>query len=178
MNGILYNELFPDRKLADFVKCFWCAKNVTGAAHEFTILPDGHFGMIVQFEKNNFQSIYLKGIWTKPFNIIIPADTAFYAIRFKPIAAESILLFNISEILDQNRALEKSFWGIDELPFKSLSEFSDLLTTKMLAVLEASKKIDERKLKLFGLLFETKGSASVEQISKTLFWSSRQINRY
>jgi AraC-like DNA-binding protein len=178
MEGILYKELFPDRSLTDFVKCFWWAENLTDITHEFTILPDGCFGMVVQFHDNKLQTIFLKGIWTKPFEIIIPPKSSFYAVRFKPLAVESVLFFNISEIVDQNVELDKSFCGINKLPFKDINEFSDLLTTKMSAAFTANKKFDERKQRLFNLLFETKGAISVDEIAKILFWSSRQLNRY
>ena len=94
------------------------------------------------------------------------------------MAVETILPLSINEIVDQNIALEQLFWGINELPFNNLQEFSDLLTTKMLSVYATNKKLDERKQKLFDVLFESKGSLSVEAIAKMLFWSSRQLNRY
>jgi AraC-like DNA-binding protein len=178
MKEILYKELFPDRWLSDFVKCFWWAENVTDITHQFTILPDGCFGMIFQYHNNKLQTIFLKGIWTKPFEIDIPTGSTFYAIRFKPLAVETILPFRIDEIVDQNIEMEQSFWDINNLPFKNLQEFSDLLTMQMLSAWDANKKLDERKQKLFQILSETKGSLTVDEITKTVFWSSRQINRY
>ena len=173
-----YKELPPKGLLTDFVKCFWWADNPTDITKEFTILPDGCFGLIFQFHGSQLQTVFLKGIWTKPFEIIIPPNSTFFAIRFKPLAAESILLFRINEIVDQNMELEEFFWEINALNFNDLNRFSDLLTAKILSVYEANGKVDERKKKLFDILFETKGSLSVDNISKSLFWSDRQINRY
>lgn len=177
-NDISYKELFPEGLLADFVKCFWRAENLSGNTHKFTILPDGCFGIIFQFYEKKLQAIFLKGIWTKPFEIIFPPNATFYAIRFKPLAVDAIPIFSVSEIVDQNIALEKSFWGINELPFKNIHQFSNLLTTKILASSRTSKIIDPRKQRLFDLLFEVQGSLSVDEIARTIFWGSRQINRY
>ena len=178
MKEILYKELIPDRWLADIVKCFWWAENLTGVTHEFTILPDGCFGMIFQYHNKKLQTVFLKGIWTKPFEITIPPDSTFYAIRFKPLAVETILPLSINEILNQNIKLEQSFWGINELAFQNLNEFSNLFTKKMSSEYELNKNLDERKQKLYHLVSEANGSLSIAEISKTVFWSSRQINRY
>jgi AraC-like DNA-binding protein len=175
---ISYEELLPEGPLADFVKCFWRAENLTGNIYEFTILPDGCFGMIAQLHDDTLQAVFLKGIWTKPFDITILPDATFYAVRFKPLAVDAVLLFSISEMVDQNKTLEKSFWGMGEVPFDNLHEFSDLLTAKILAAIAANKKFDLRKQQLFALLFDTRGALSVKEIARTVFWGSRQINRY
>lgn len=39
-------------------------------------------------------------------------------------------------------------------------------------------KADERKLKLFELVYASKGEMSVQELSEKTGWSSRQINRY
>lgn len=178
IGDVSYKEIFPDRSLSDFVKCFWWAENLTDITHKFTILPDGCFGMIVQFDNNKLTTIFFKGIWTKQFEIIIPPKSTFYAVRFKPLAIESILSISNSEIVDQNTEMDAYFWGINKMIFQDISEFSEVLTNKMLAIFEANKKFDERKRRLFNLLFETKGTLTVSEIAKTLFWNSRQLNRY
>ncbi len=38
--------------------------------------------------------------------------------------------------------------------------------------------IDIRKRKLFELIYSSKGSISVKELSEKVFWTSRQINRY
>lgn len=38
--------------------------------------------------------------------------------------------------------------------------------------------IDNRKKKLFELIYFSKGSITVKELSENVFWSSRQINRY
>ncbi len=173
-----YKEIAPKGLLADFVKYFWWAENSRDTSHELTILPDGCFGIVFQFQNDQLHAIFLKGIWTRPFVIIIPPNTTFYAIRFKPLAVEAILDFKIDKIVDQNVEMEKTFWGINDLPFKDLTEFSDLLTAKMTLAYKANKNIDDRKKKLFDILLENNGSITVDEITKTLFWSARQINRY
>ncbi len=38
--------------------------------------------------------------------------------------------------------------------------------------------IDERKRKLFALIYATNGSISVSEVAERICWESRQINRY
>ncbi|WP_197492232.1 helix-turn-helix domain-containing protein [Arachidicoccus ginsenosidimutans] len=40
------------------------------------------------------------------------------------------------------------------------------------------KEIDERKRKLFELIFATNGELSVKELSEKVYWSARQINQY
>ncbi len=40
------------------------------------------------------------------------------------------------------------------------------------------KEIDERKRKLFELIYASNGSISVQELSEKVYWSARQINRY
>ena len=47
---------------------------------------------------------------------------------------------------------------------------------KITALLPAA--IDERKRKLFELIYASNGEMSVKELSEKVYWSSRQINRY
>jgi AraC-like DNA-binding protein len=38
--------------------------------------------------------------------------------------------------------------------------------------------IDERKRKLFNLIYAAQGSITIKELSESVHWSSRQINRY
>src|SRR6202007_845175 len=40
------------------------------------------------------------------------------------------------------------------------------------------EETDNRKRKLFDLIYSSKGSLTVKELSENVYWSSRQINRY
>lgn len=49
---------------------------------------------------------------------------------------------------------------------------------QFISIIRNGKAFDERKQKLFKLLFQTNGSLTIQEIANQIFWTSRQINRY
>ncbi len=175
---MIYTEFQPDTLLNDFVKCYWCFDNTKNQQLDFTILPDGCFDLIISFDNNLKKGILLTGLWTKQINVSVPTETKLFAIRFRLLAAEYLLQQNIAILCDTKTEVQLSFWQLEKLSFEKIENAIELLNQLLLSILKSGKGIDERKRTLFKLLYQTNGNLSIAEYSKTVFWTSRQINRY
>lgn len=174
---MIYKEFQSDKQLADFVKCYWWFEN-SAERHDFTILPDGCFDLLIHFENNIQIEISLTGLWTKQVEVPIEPNTQIFGIRFKLLAVDYIFHQNIAAFCDSEQKLQNDFWQIDENNFSDLEKTIDIFNKIMLSVLGKQKGIDPKKQGLFNLLYETNGELTIEKYSQQVFWSSRQMNRY
>ncbi|MFJ1378302.1 DUF6597 domain-containing transcriptional factor [Capnocytophaga canimorsus] len=171
-----YREIKPNGFLNNFVQCFWYYET-TNTALQHTILPDGYFDLIAEFENETLTTVKLTGIWIKPKDIQISKNTKFFAIRFKLLAIEYIFQKEIKSILDSIVNLPFSFWSIDKYKTDEFEKFTSEISNNLETSIKHLKQIDSRKLKLFDFVYEQK-IKTVAEISNKVFWSSRQINRY
>lgn len=171
-----YREIKPNGFLSNFVQCFWEYEN-SDRETEHTILPDGYFDLIVEFENEILTTVKLTGVWTKPINVTIPKATKIVAIRFKLLATEYLFQQEIRSILDTTKSLPFSFWNINTSQGTDFEEFVSKLSNRMESAIKHLKEIDNRKLKLFELIYRS-NILTVKELSERVFWSSRQINRY
>jgi AraC-like DNA-binding protein len=176
LNKMRYRELQANGFLSNFIQCFW-EYETTNTAIEHTILPDGYFDLIAEYENKKLSNVKLTGVWTKPITVTVPPSTRILAIRFKLIAAEYLFKQEIKSILDTTKLLPFSFWGIDAIDCDHLETFARTISSQANASMKHLKKIDNRKLKLFQTIYHDK-NISVEELSDQVSWSSRQINRY
>ncbi|MGX5820105.1 helix-turn-helix domain-containing protein [Chitinophaga lutea] len=171
-----YREIKPSGFLTNFMHSFW--EYETGeTAFEHTIIPDGYFDLIAAFENGILKTVKLTGVWTKPVNVSLPKSTKILAIRFKLIATEYLFQHEIKTICNATRELPLTFWNIHAYGNNDFEKFAAEITSRLENTLKHLKEIDSRKLKLFELAYSSKG-LSVAELSKNVFWSSRQINRY
>lgn len=171
-----YHEIKPEGFLANFVQCFWQYANGEQQI-DHTILPDGCFDLIVVMKDGHLKDVKLTGVWTKPVSVTIPPGTRLFAIRFKLLASEYIFKHEIKSILDSEVHLPFSFWDIDKMDFSDFGNAVSVFTGRMNLSLRHLRKIDERKLALFELIYQAE-VIKVGQLAKKVFWASRQINRY
>lgn len=171
-----YREIKPNGFLSHFVQCFWYYET-TNTALQHTILPDGYFDLIAEFENQTLTTLKLTGIWTKPKDVQIPKNTTFFAIRFKLLALEYIFRKEIKSILNSIVPLPFSFWNIDQYKTNEFEKFASDISKHLENSIKHLNPIDSRKLKLFNFVYQQK-MKSVAEISNQVFWSSRQINRY
>jgi AraC-like DNA-binding protein len=177
MTALLYEEINPDKSLKDFVKRFWKVSNLTEDKKNPTILPDGYFDLIIKIVNNKLDSILLTGFYTKEFEAETLPNSAFIGVSFLPLAAEYIFQQSISSYLNKHEPMPPDFWDLDKIDFTNFKHWSHQVSEKI-SEHATNKIVDDRKQKLFHLLFQTKGSLTVQKISDQLFWNSRQINRY
>jgi len=173
-NELKYKFVKPDSTLADFVDCYWRLENQS-ENNKGNILPDGKIDLFFYKTADNQLRITLVGLETKPkegARIGFPVT----AISFKPLAIEYLFQFSIADILDNAKPMPNDFWYfiLDDLDDFEL--FCKKVSEKIQSLLP--KNIDDRKLKLFDLIYSSNGSLTIQELSEKVSWSSRQINRY
>jgi AraC-like DNA-binding protein len=68
------------------------------------------------------------------------------------------------------------FKWITKEDLKNFNDFCDKVSNKMKEILKG--KIDETKQELFEIIYSSSGTMTVKELSESVYWSSRQINRY
>lgn len=174
-NGLKYKIVKPDKSLADFVDSFWLLQNQS-ATHEGVIVPNGKIDLFFSKTPDNELLVTLMGLETKPKSSVNPDVSIVFAVSFNPLAMEYILQRSVADILDSEISLPNNFWNFNIADLNDFDTFCKKMTQQIQSILP--KEIDNRKLKLFDLLFATDGEISVKELSEKIFWSSRQINRY
>lgn len=175
-NGLQYKIVKPDKSLADFVDSFWFLHNLSGSDKETTGLPDGLIDIsLFRSAAEPFRITQLGGL-TQHEQAVIPAGCLIFCISFKLPAVEYILGEAISDIVNSGKILPAGFWGFTENDLLDFDLFVKKATQKIRSLLP--EEIDERKRRLFELIYAANGAVTVKELSGKVFWSSRQINRY
>jgi AraC-like DNA-binding protein len=172
----IYKFLEPDSLIADYVESIGMFHNQSDEAVEVVVLPDGRIDLF--FSRSALQPfhIMLMGLETFPEQRYIEPQTLTFVIGFKPLAAEYILKTSIAEFVNSARLLPNNFWDFAENDLEDFNVFYEKATKKIISLLP--KEVDHRKQKLFNMVYASNGSASVNEISEGIGWSSRQVNRY
>ncbi|MCW3110282.1 MAG: hypothetical protein JWQ09_4788, partial [Segetibacter sp.] len=110
---LIYEEVYPDKRLSAFVTHFWQSRVITDAS--YTVLPDGNFDLIVEFDGEHIKSISLFGLYTRQVDIQISSGSTFFGVTFKPLAVEYLFKINISSILNNYRLLPGNFWDMNQV---------------------------------------------------------------
>lgn len=178
MNSDLqYKIIKPEKSLSDFIDSFWCIQNLSDNDKKTIGLPDGRIDLFLfKSAKEPFQ-ITLIGAETRHYEEgEIQAGSVIFAISFKFLAVEYILKETIADIVNNGKNLTPNFWDFSEDDLQDFDLFVAKATQKILSFLP--NEIDKRKRKMFELIYETKGSITVKELSEKIYWKSRQINRY
>lgn len=173
-----YNQVQPAVLLKDFIRCYWWLDNMGNQPLDYTILPDGCFDMILYFQNYELQRIALTGLYSKEIDVEIPPNTQLLGIQFRLLSVDYLTQQYIATIFNNQKGMPLDFWNLNQLSFAEQNETVDFLNNKCLELLNVQRKIDERKLQLFKLLYQTKGSESIAYYAEQVSWSSRQLNRY
>jgi AraC-like DNA-binding protein len=176
MTDFYYKAVDPDESLLDFVENIGMFLNYSNQQKEVVLMPDGRIDLFfMKSESEPFQTTLI-GLETVPEQQYIPANAVAYKISFKPLGAEYLLQTSIADILNSAKLLAPDFWGITTEDLTSFEAFHEKIAQKISALLP--KEIDERKRKLFKLVYESNGEIKVQELSEAISWSSREINRY
>jgi len=140
-------------------------------------LPDGRIDLsLMKTTETSFQ-IRLLGLGTQQYEKgKILANSQTFVISFKLPAVEYIFRESIAEILNSGKLLENNFWDFNENDLDDFELFCEKASSTIESLLV--KEIDNRKQKLFRLIYETNGNLTVKELSEQSNWNSRQINRY
>jgi AraC-like DNA-binding protein len=175
-SDLLYRQIQPDHSLVDFVDCFWMLETQTDQARDVVVLPDGRIDMVLAQAQSEPFHILLMGLGTVPTPATMAPRTRMVAISFKPLAIEYILRHPIADLVDTVQTLPTDSWGFSASDLLDFELFVKKASTRIQENLE--EQVDDRKRKLFNLIYETQGSMPVNELAENVYWSSRQINRY
>lgn len=175
-NDFYYKFIKPDKSLADFIENLGMFHNQSDKAKEVVVMPDGRIDLFFSQSASKPFVVTLIGLETVPEQRSIPPQTLTFVISFTPLAVEYILQTSIADLLNSAKDFPNDFWNFNADDLKDFDAFSKKASQKLKELLP--KEIDERKRKLFGLIYSTNGEMSVKELSEKVFWSSRQINRY
>ncbi len=174
--GIEYKIIKPVPALFHFVESFWMLKNPSGQEKEIVVLPDGRFDIFFLYSANQpFQAI-LMGLDSEPDQTFIPPESVMFAVSLKLLAIEYLLNTNAPVLLNTATLLPSGFWNITIHDLDDFDNFCRKVSAEMLTLIKPG--IDNRKQKLFELIYSSNGSLPVKEFSGKVYWSSRQINRY
>jgi AraC-like DNA-binding protein len=171
-----FKFLEPDGSLAAFVESIGMFHNRSDSGKEVVILPDGRIDLFFWKVATQPFQVILIGLETAPEQRTIPAQTLAFVISFKPLAVEYILQTSIADLIDSAKELPQDFWDFCVDDLQDFDAFYVKISAQVRKLLPVS--MDERKSRLFELIFESKGEMSVKALSEKVFWNSRQINRY
>lgn len=175
-NGFQYRFIQPPPSLSDFVESIGTFHNHSDSEREVVVLPDGRIDLFFTQSGSAPFQVILIGLETYPEQRSIPPHTRTHVISFKPLAVEYILQTSIADLLNTAINIPATLWDftVDELHDFDL--FYKKAVQKVTALLP--KETDERKRRLFELIYASNGEISVKELSEKVIWSSRQINRY
>jgi AraC-like DNA-binding protein len=173
---LLTKYIKPHNAIADFVESFWLLHNQSEQEKEVVIVPDGRIDLFLSKSATEPFHITLLGLETEPTQATIAPYLMTFAISFKPLAIEYVLQRTIADLLDNTLGLPNDFWGFSADDLTDFDYFCKKATLQIQSHLK--DKIDERKRKLFRLIYESNGTMSVKELSENVHWTSRQINRY
>lgn len=166
----------PDASIADFVESFWMIHNQSDQSKEVVILPDGRIDLFLSKSASEPFHITLLGLETEPTQAAIAPNLMTFAISFRPLATEYVLGRPVADLLDQTLILPTDFWSFGADDLANFEHFCNKATLQIQSRLK--ENVDERKRKLFKLMYDSNGAMSVKQLSENVYWTSRQINRY
>ena len=175
-NNLTFKLIKPDTSLSHIVESFWLLHNPSDSDKELVIVPDGRVDLTLSQSATEPFHIILSGLETYPQPAMLKAKTLMFAISFKLLTTEYVFQNTISKFLNNAKHLPADFWNFSA---NDLSDF-DLFCTKASQKIGSllPQEIDNRKEKLFDLIYSSKGEMNVKELSEKVFWSSRQINRY
>ena len=173
---LIIKSSLPDNSIAHFVHSFWMLENKTGKDIPSTVLPNGMVDMTLMKMNSGNWEMLVRGIDTMPSRVIILADTKIFTIGLKLLAVEYLLGDSIKDVLNERKNFTNDFWQFEESDLNSLENFCSRATQKIKTI--STENIDNRKKKLFELIYSSYGSMTIKELSEKVYWSSRQINRY
>ncbi len=175
-NQLEYTSLKPDGALKDLVESIWMMKYHADETEGSIIVPDGKIDVAVLVMEDGSFEIFISGIFTGP--VIKPPfpKSKMFVMSFHPVAAEYIFKQSFAELKNNRQKLPAGYWGFCKEDLTDLKHFYEKACH--LISLKLKKEVDPRKLKLFELIYSSKGAVTVNELAEQAGWSSRQMNRY
>ncbi len=174
--GLHFETVLPTVALSYFVESFWTLRNTSASDKEVVVLPDGRIDLILSQSATEPFHIMLSGLEARAGSACLKAGTIMVAVSFKLPAVEYVLHRSVASILNYAEVLPADFWGFRAADLEDFSGFKNKAEQQILSLLPT--EMDNRKTVLFELLYAAKGELPIEELSRKVYWSSRQIGRY
>jgi AraC-like DNA-binding protein len=171
-----YKSISPSSTLSPFVESFWMLANLSEETKPVTVLPDGRFDIFFSYSATEPYHVTILGLENGVSQSSLSPKSVIFAISFKLLACEYLLDINISSLLNKASYLPNNFLNTTHDDIGDFDKFCDKVSRAMNDLIKAD--IDNRKKKLFELIYSTQGALTVQEMSERVHWSSRQINRY
>jgi AraC-like DNA-binding protein len=178
-----YLEHRPSPALRPFVSCFW--SRVTRGGRAIRVLPDGAVDILFDLAASSQgNGAFVVGTMTRALVVTSPlsATSDFLAVRLRPGAAHSVLGLPAHELTDRREHLDGTCpWATDWSA--RLGEIRDLagrlqvLDRLLCSRVAGVSAPDSRVLEGIRSLTDSRGSASVDQVSRRLGISRQQLKR-
>lgn len=176
MDDIEYKIIKPDSSLSDFVESFWMIANLSEESKEIVVLPNATIDISLSRSLSDPFHIMLMGLENEAGQTSLNPKMVIFAVSFKLLAIEYLLKTSIADLVNEGRQLSNDFWGFSEADLNDFDSFYLKASNKIKELIK--DKIDERKRKLFDLIYSSNGALTVKELSEKVYWNSRQINRY
>lgn len=173
---LIIESALPDASISHFVHSFWRLENKTGKDIQSTVLPNGMVDLAFINTGSDHWEMTIRGLDTIPSQITIPAGTKMFSAGFKLLAVEYLFGDSIKDVLNGGKDISNEVWNFETIDFNDFKSFCSKTSEIIKGI--SNENLDNRKKKLFDLIYTSKGSMTVKQLSENVFWSSRQINRY
>lgn len=173
---IAFSTVKPPPALYNVVENFWKLENPSDLSKQVVVLPDGRFDIFFGYGADEPYHVTLMGLGSIPSHAPVAPGTVICAVSFKLLAIEYLPGIDIASLLNGVSYLPEDFWGITRDDLSDFDGFCGKVSSVLTAFLQ--KSIDERKIKLFDLVYASRGTLPVKVLSENVYWSSRQINRY
>ena len=194
MESMITINTFRPRKLAEFIKTFWCLTvNSSSPAYQEDIIPDGHPEIIIQKEHGCAKRRKIGGTWVvepesfiagqnlSGYQVQIKEGSVLYGIRFYPHTLSLLCPFPAYMITDQIIPFEEIF-KIDELrncirenPEKTFSNLESFLEIKILSGERRLTKLMYLNQAISAIL-SNKGFVKIDNLVLQSGLSARYIN--
>ena len=176
MLTIKYKIQKPSKDISEFVESFWVLENLSDQDKELVVIPDGRVDVFFYCSPSEPFCVLLMGLELQPAIRIMKAKAKIFAISLNLLAVEYLLEEKISDIINMAKSLPDGFLGISADDLESFDSFC--AKAALMIRLKANFNVDDRKRKLFELIYTSSGTYTVKELSEAVFWTSRQINRY
>ncbi len=175
-NDFEYQFIKPDVLLSDYVDYFWLVANHSENDKQIIVLPDGRVDILFSYSASEPFHVVLLGLESQATQTTFASQTVIFGVSLKLLAIEYLLHTSISSLLDDVQVLPTSFWEFKQEDLSNFELCCQKATHKISQLIKGN--IDNRKRKLFELIYSSKGSMNITTLSEEVAWSSRQINRY
>lgn len=182
-SNVIYQELVPDKAIADLVYCFWQLKTKNKLNQDFVyrVVSDGCIDIF--FEHNKPSQNFIMGFCRKYTAFPIGKTFDYIGIRFLPAAFPLLFGIDAKLLSDQSQELDKilphfSKWIATKIDrFHSFERVSELLNEKLIELTnEQNFKYDQRFFKVLNLIFQKRGCLDTAE-DFNIALSARQLRR-